>query len=359
MQGQGTLVSLAQSRLKLLEAICLPSIREQTILNHTTLSDIYNSTKWGTEVTELKNRTIDIEKSHASEDTTRSFPRTVDPVFLWIIKVDPNLDPNVLNELKIVLEPVKQFTLVVGSLINYGIGINPGGWRDGKAGQDILDAFQDGRVYFPEDDPEGNGINEINYDTAYQLIRRAHEARSDRVVLETRLDADDAINVRYFSALHYTALGKLVNRNVSGFVGIFDDGDDDQSGNEENDGASDGEISVDSPNEIETARWMYWCPHRHVQWSPSSEFYNPNKDPGMLYVFESPNLVLRWELKNRMFHDTNTLKYTGKSQYITTMRAKKAIHIGMVTNMIVDCIHLQNVASLLKNPLSLPFDPVP
>lgn len=253
MQGQGTLVNLARSRLKLLEVICLPSIQKQSILNGDTLEMIYNHTKWGEEVGKLNGRMS-----------------SVDPNFLWIIKVDPNLDEAVLNELKLILEPVKQFTLVVGSNVNYGIGVKSGGWRDGKEGQEILDSFKDGRVSFPSDN---------NADAALQMIFRAHEARSDRVVLETRLDADDAINLEYFAVLHYTALKNLVDQRTSHFVANddeFEQGDDD-------------EVAETSQ---QTARWMYWCPHRHVQWSPSSDFYDPNDDPGILSIFESPSICV-------------------------------------------------------------------
>lgn len=248
MQDQGTLVHLARSRLKLLEVICLPSLMKQSILNDTTFSEVYEGSKWEEEMTTMMNTQNDTHKV------------VTDPRFLWVIKIDPNLDKTVLKELKAVLEPVKQFTLVVGSNINYGIGIKPGGWRDGQAGQDILDAYEKGQGYFPEEDDKHGAL---------QMLRRAHEAREDRVVLETRLDADDAINVEYIAALQTTALRKLVDREVSE---IDDDDLSEEDGNEQ----------------IKTARWLYWCPHTHVQWNPSSSVDSPDHNPGTLQVFQMP-----------------------------------------------------------------------
>ena len=257
MQGQGHLLSLGRSRLKLLETICLPSIRKQTILYKDILESVYNHTQWSSKVSRLD--------EYALRDL-----QGVDPLFLWVIKVDPELDETLLKELNSVLEPVKRFTIVVGSNTNYGIGIKAGGWRDGQYGQNILEAFENNQVYFPAD-----------REYAYDVVSRAHAARLDRVVLETRLDADDAINISYFSVLQYTALKDLVDYKVSGFV----------SSDDEFEQTTDDRVQIDNTQNGQ-AKWIYWCPHRHVQWNPSTSFYNPNNDPGMLSVFESPNVCV-------------------------------------------------------------------
>lgn len=258
MQGQGHLLSLGRSRLKLLQVICLPSILKQSILEKEVLEEVYNHTKWSSDVAKL------------SDGRLNQLER-VDPLFLWIIKVDPDLDPTLLQELNAVLEPVKRFTLVVGSNTNYGIGIKTGWWRDGQSGNDVLEAFAKDQVYFPMD-----------RQYALDVVTRAHGARLDRVVLETRLDADDAINISYFSVLHYTALKDLVGYKVSEFTSNDDEFEQD----------TDDTTTVRKSTQHETAKWIYWCPHRHIQWNPSTSFYNPNNDPGMLSVFESPNVCV-------------------------------------------------------------------
>jgi hypothetical protein len=258
MQGQGHLISLGRSRLKLLEVICLPSILKQSILDQEVLETVYNHTNWSTDVAQLTH-----DQSYNLDG--------IDPLFLWVIKVDPDLDPILLKELNEVLEPVKRFTLVVGSNTNFGIGIKPGGWRDGQSGNDLLDAFANDRVFFP-----------LNKQYALDMVSRAHDARLDRVVLETRLDADDAINIEYFAVLHYTALKDLVDYKVSGFT----------SNDDEFEQNTDDATVQQSSKKPQTAKWIYWCPHRHIQWNPSTSFYNPNNDPGMLSVFESPNVCV-------------------------------------------------------------------
>jgi len=253
MQNQGTLQNLARSRLKLLEAVCLPSLQHQSIFFQNKLLELYENTKWKDEVSSMVQR------------ASNSSSLVVDPMFLWIIKVDPDIDRQILKELNEILEPVKHFTLVVGSNNNFGVGVKNGGWRDGQAGQDLLDAFQDERVYFPE----LAGHDENLGSNMHQIIRRAYEARDDRVVLETRLDADDAINVEYITQLQRMALKNLIDTKDSKFIRKHNDDDDDST----------------PEQAIQKANWIYWCAQAHLEWNPSSNFYNPNNDAGLVTLF--------------------------------------------------------------------------
>jgi hypothetical protein len=261
MQNQGSLQNLARSRLKLLEAVCLPSLQHQSIFYQNKLLELYENTKWKDEVSSMIQRT-----------TSNTSSVVVDPLFLWIIKVDPDIDRQILKELNGILEPVKHFTLVVGSNNNFGVGIKNGGWRDGQAGEDLLDAFQDNRVFFPE----LAGHDESLGSNMHQIIRRAYEARDDRVVLETRLDADDAINVEYITQLQRVALKNLIDTKDSKFVRKPNDDDDDSTPEEA----------------IQKAKWMYWCAEKHLEWNPSSPFYNPNNDAGLITRFGQFNYCI-------------------------------------------------------------------
>ena len=273
MQGQGNLVNLARSRLKLLEVVCLPSLMGQTIFDPRRLSEVYEGTGWEGEL----DRHLRARRGGGGGGRRRTNAAVADPTFLWIIKVDPNLDGGVLDELRAVLEPAGGFAIVVGSNTNYGIGIKPGGWRGGEAGRDVLDAYDDGRAYFPTDD--GSGARR----RARETIRRAHAAREDRVVLETRLDADDAVNVDYLATLQRRALRTLVDRGVGDRDGDDDDDDDREDGD-----AADGDRSDGGGGGSRTARWLYWCPRTHVQWNPSSSDGGTSGDPGTLQVLQMP-----------------------------------------------------------------------
>ena len=265
MQNQGSLQNLARSRLKLLEAVCLPSLQHQSIFYQDKLLELYQNTKWKEEVSSMV-------QQQARVDSSPSI--VVDPLFLWIIKVDPNIDKQILKELNDILEPVKHFTLVIGSNNNFGVGVKNGGWRDGQAGQDILDAFEDKRVFFPEQPVSKH--DESLGSSMHQIIRRAHEAREDRVVLETRLDADDAINVEYINQLQRVALKSLIDTKDSKFIRKSDDDDDDAT----------------PEQEIQQARWIYYCARKHMEWNPSSPFYNPNNDAGLLTLFGKVNFCI-------------------------------------------------------------------
>eukprot|EP00978_Attheya_sp_CCMP212_P003812 scaffold8069_cov52-Attheya_sp.AAC.8 len=202
MQNQAELVDLARARLVLFVTFCLPTMIHQTL--------------------------------NQKESTS---PESFDPPFLWVVKVDPNLDAGVLQDLTELLAPYPQFFLV-GSNTNYGVGnIGEGGWRGGEAGESLLD------------DPVYTGNVE--------WLRRAHLFRDQRIVLETRLDADDGLNIRYLSAVQQQAMVHLSSTPYT-----------------EEDTAVEPSlidaIQGDESSSLEMAKWMYWCSMSHLEWDPFS-----------------------------------------------------------------------------------------
>ena len=183
MQHQTDLIDLAKARIVLFETFCLGSMLGQTILQ--------------------------------GFDT---------PPLLWIIKTDPDLNASLLNKLISLLKPYS-FIYLVASNVNYGIGVNPGGWRGGEAGEDVLQS----RVY------TGN----------MTLLRQAHAARESRGVLETRLDADDGLHLHYLEMIQEQALSTLQYMS-----------------------------NESSSNKL---RWMYWCAMNHLTWSPTPPFATGNQ----------------------------------------------------------------------------------
>jgi len=195
MQHQADLVDLARARLVLFETFCLNSILGQSILRKT------------------------------QHDT---------PPFLWIIKTDPDLDESLVKELVSLIEPYP-FIYLVASNANYGIGVNPGGWRGSEAGNDVLRSH----VY------SGN----------MTLLRQAHAARDTRAVLETRLDADDGLHVKLLEIIQVEAYAKLKYTRKTKQRGRQD--------------------------------WMYWCSLNHLDWSPTPPFITNTSEYGTFVPYKT------------------------------------------------------------------------
>jgi hypothetical protein len=195
MQHQADLVELAKARLVLFDTFCLGSMLGQSLLQ--------------------------------GLDT---------PPLLWIIKTDPDLNESLLKDLISLIKPYP-FIYLVASNLNYGIGIHPGGWRGGEAGDGVLQS----RVY------TGN----------MTLFRQAHAARETHGILETRLDADDGLHVRYLETIQKEALARLQY----------------------------------SANESRPLRWMYWCSMNHLDWTPTPPFATGSEfeEYGAFVPFRSSN----------------------------------------------------------------------
>ena len=230
MQEQAHLTHLAEARLVLFEKFCLPTVLRQSV---------YAFTSFEPDPASSPTMTIN---SNATSTGDSSF---ADPAFLWVIKVDPALEGTAILSRLVDLVGKHREVMLVGSNTNYGIGIKGGGWRGGQAGADILLAAQDGRLYSGDID----------------LVRRAHAARNDRVVLETRLDADDGLNILYLESLQRDALEDLF------------------SGYEEEDNSNGKEVSTAIELPPGTARWLYWCPLSHVAWDPTPPDEDPQTSP--------------------------------------------------------------------------------
>jgi hypothetical protein len=211
MQDQGNLTTLATARLHLFKTICLPSILHQT----------YHD-------------------------------------FLWIIKIDPDLNIDIRNELissihqavEILLleserrnihatygvhdsyigsvDSLRERIFVIGSNQNFLIGHEHGAWRGGTESAEVLSHHAENRIYI------GN----------VDLLKMAKKAEPDKIVLETRLDADDGLNEGYIAYLHHDSMKK--------FHGI--------TGGEEKEMAK----SINF-------KWFYWCVETHFKWYVSAE----------------------------------------------------------------------------------------
>jgi hypothetical protein len=127
--------------------------------------------------------------------------------FLWLIKTDPELDSSLLNALVELVKPYPNF-YVVKSTNNLS-----GKWRSGQDPQDLARS----KVY--------------SGDRA--LLERAMTLKDQRIVLETRLDADDGLHVQFAQHMEEAALKLLAPSTETNTAPL---------------------------------KWAFWCIRQHFEW---------------------------------------------------------------------------------------------
>lgn len=198
MQHQGSLLELGKARLALFEAFCFPSVLAQTNQN-----------------------------------------------FIWIIRVDPSINEEIIGRMRqLVGESRRDNILILGSLRNpEGMG------RDGHDFDHFLGLESTGKVF------SGN----------ITLARDAFEmsaARSSSVLLETRLDADDAIHKMFVDDIQKQAHQYLVDNK--------------------------------SDEKFEQ-NWRIWCTNTNIEWHPLNPYPvmtndDKKRDEGYLVMYSDQNI---------------------------------------------------------------------
>jgi hypothetical protein len=130
--------------------------------------------------------------------------------FLWIIRTDPNLDQSLRNELIAMVASYNNIVLV-------GSNENPEGFKGDGCIADLLSS--------------SNGQSPI-WAGSISTVQSFHEAARSHIVLETRLDADDAL--------------------LLDFVEI---------------------VQVDAAQRL-TRDWIVWCAKNHMEWQYESPWVN-------------------------------------------------------------------------------------
>lgn len=207
------LTALGAARLQLFETFCLPSIIHQT----------------------------------SNQNNETGYHR-----FLWIIKVDPMLDAPTKKKMVDMLKPFPNFFLV-GSNNNfgasYGRGIHRGSWRSGHAGLDVLygnatatesttTSVRHIHRYNYTRSGSGREVKQGIYTGNVTLLHLAHSLRNDKIILETRLDADDGLPLTYLEDIQQSAIEQL-------------------------------SVSSDQKNRTAKKKWMYWCVADSLSWYPT------------------------------------------------------------------------------------------
>ncbi|CAJ1947781.1 unnamed protein product [Cylindrotheca closterium] len=140
--------------------------------------------------------------------------------FLWIVKTDPELSPEIRDLMIEAMKPYPHFYLV-GSNNNFMINKNNGSWKGGEEGKDLL--------------------NSTIFTGNLTWLQQAMALRNELPVLETRLDADDGLHQMYLDYVQGVARRRF-------------DKDDDSS----------------APD------WLYWCIRRHLEWhTPADNTTDP------------------------------------------------------------------------------------
>jgi Putative rhamnosyl transferase len=141
--------------------------------------------------------------------------------FLLIIRTDPNLHPTLKESMLATLQHVPNAVVV--------------------ASNKVVEGFREvGMV----------DINETSIVSgSFALVKSYHEMAqySDNIVLETRLDADDALSLTFVEKIQRRAHKIWVAKKDGGVVVVPQDEDDDVSD------------------------WRVWCPGPHINW----HFYSP------------------------------------------------------------------------------------
>ena len=148
--------------------------------------------------------------------------------FLWIIQTDPHLSSDLLQELIQLLQPYDHFFLVASNRNFLIHPQQPGSWRDGAEGIDLLQS----KIY------TGNTT----------LLTQALALRNERPVLETRLDADDGLHRLFVEFIQQVALKRFHSTH-----------------HHSHDGHT-------------TPKWLYWCSRRHLEWHADSTATDKNTE---------------------------------------------------------------------------------
>jgi hypothetical protein len=160
MQGQANLIELTKARFELFKAICFPSMVGQDVMR------------------EYFSKLNDSQSENGN----------IDPPFLWIIKIDPNLDKLTLKNMIALTRPFSNFFLVANSIDD-----PIGRWRNNLTVEKLLSS----QVYSGD----------------IRILQKALNLRNDFISLETRLDSDDALQHAFLKEVQRYAVNSLNTRN--------------------------------------------------------------------------------------------------------------------------------------------------
>jgi len=257
MQNQPTLVELAKARLHLFSTICLPTVIKQS--------------SWGE--------------------------------FIWVIRTDIDLDEQIKKDLVSLLkssgalnkvtidkdgQDKRSLTYVVGSNDNYIIANSTTYQAQDVQPFDIRHMLSNmvsnpQSLFAGEISSAQSLLNEIN------TKKTNLDEANDDVILWTRLDADDGLNLGYMEYIQNQAI-RFFLPDYYGKKMLMEVGTD-RHGNV----ALPHELKIDShlikkKNYYTPPKWTYWCAGRNIDWFITDPIHDPLHRNGTVYPVQHVNV---------------------------------------------------------------------
>ena len=255
MQNQPNLIELAKARLHLFATICLPTVIKQS--------------SWGE--------------------------------FIWVIRTDPEVDEQIkkdlisllnrsgaLKEISINDNDKRSLTYVIGSNDNY-ILANSTSFKS-----DLLRPFDIQHMLSNVvSNPETLFAGKV--ESAQSLLNEIRSKQSnldrenDDIILWTRLDADDGLNLNYMQYIQSQAvrffLPDYYGKDMLSHIVV-----------DENGRIAEPQMIKDNPhlprrrNNYVPPKWTYWCAGRNIDWFITDSLHDPKHRNGTVYPVQHINV---------------------------------------------------------------------
>lgn len=263
MQNQPHLVELAKARLHLFATICLPTVIKQSA--------------WGE--------------------------------FVWVIRTDPDLDQGIKRNLISLLKrsgalkevaaggkngdpDQRSLTYVVGSNDNYILA------NSTTFSPEVVKPF-DIRHMLTNMVSNPDSVFAGRVSSAQSLLAEINSKKSDLdhgndddVILWTRLDADDGLNLGYMEYIQSQAvryfLPEYYGKEVLEELVVDGKGKLTLPQSNEEDNLEDGQFK--KKNDFIPPKWTYWCAGRNIDWFITDAVHDPSHRNGTVFPVQHVNV---------------------------------------------------------------------
>ena len=261
MQNQPSLIQLAKARLHLLQTICLPTV--------------INQSAWGK--------------------------------FIWIIRTDPDLANEVKQDLVTMLNDAGAFiqtdangkehalAYVVGSNDNYIVSNSTS--LSPNVQPFNIHAMLTGALSKPKRIFAGK-VSSMQ-SLLDEISPKEEGETNDDIIMWTRLDADDGLNIGYMEYIQTQAVRYFLpdryDLEIMKEIPQEKDDDDDDDAEDNDDDEKDEEEKEKKKlvsNIYTPPQWTYWCAGRNIDWFLTDPIHEPNHKNGTVYPVIHENVCV-------------------------------------------------------------------